>query len=200
MGHRGSRPAPGPRHRKCDSWVVSADRRPLVFLDVDGVLLPFGDGAWGGYGGSPDDGQLSRLDLGIGRRLAALECDLVWATTWGVLANVEVAPRIGLGTLPVVTWSEPTAAQDHEDDWFGLHWKTRGITTWAVGRPFIWVDGEISERDREWVDVNYRGPHCSTESIRRAVSPSKMSTASKCGSRERELPSEPARTAADAGV
>jgi hypothetical protein len=77
MGHRGSRPAPGPRHRQCNSWVVSADRRPLVFLDVDGVLLPFGDGAWGGYGGSPDDGQLSRLDLGIGRRLAALECDLV---------------------------------------------------------------------------------------------------------------------------
>ncbi|MEH0820113.1 MULTISPECIES: hypothetical protein [unclassified Micromonospora] len=54
--------------------------RPLLFLDVDGTLLPFG-----GSAGPSDDGVnplLAGLDAGHGCRLAALPCALVWATTW----------------------------------------------------------------------------------------------------------------------
>jgi hypothetical protein len=40
----------------------------------------------------------------------------------------------------------------------GLHWKTRRLVEWANGRPFIWVDDEISAMDRLWVDAGHSGP------------------------------------------
>jgi hypothetical protein len=56
--------------------------RPLLFLDVDGPLLPFGDGPQRQPSGSGQITHLARLDPQVGLRLAALPCDLVWATTW----------------------------------------------------------------------------------------------------------------------
>ncbi|MFF0214388.1 HAD domain-containing protein [Streptomyces vinaceus] len=88
---------------------------PLLFLDVDGPLLPFGatsaelpDG-YPTYGTRPDANPLlARLDPALGPRLLALPCELVWATTWMADANAWVAPRIGLPELPVVSWPDPS--------------------------------------------------------------------------------------------
>lgn len=131
---------------------------PLLFLDVDGPLLPFG--------GSPPTGpaetcagpHLARLRVEAGRRLAGLPCTLVWATSWLEDANVEIAPRLGLPDLPVVTWPESAAAQEREDRWLGLRWKTRTVVNWAAGRPFAWADDEITDADRDWVSVHHPGP------------------------------------------
>ena len=122
-------------------------RLPLLFLDVDGPLLPFGDGI---ARASPTQGNplLARLDPLHGPWLAALPCELVWATTWMHDANDLLAPMLGLSALPVVTWPDAD-----EDD--GLHWKTRGLVAWAAGRPFAWVDDEITEADRAWVTENH---------------------------------------------
>ncbi|MEO3830344.1 HAD domain-containing protein [Actinomadura sp. B10D3] len=130
--------------------------RPLLFLDVDGPLLPFGDGPEGERRTTPDTG-LARLTVELGRRLAALPCDLVWATTWEDEANTEIASRIGLPRLPVVKWTDPSDDHEREDRWFGLCWKTRTLVTWASGRPFAWVDDEITDADREWVSARHGG-------------------------------------------
>jgi hypothetical protein len=53
---------------------------------------------------------------------------------------------------------EPTAAQEREDQWLGLCWKTRTVVGWAPGRPFAWVDDEITGADRDWVTGNHPGP------------------------------------------
>ncbi|GAB2938651.1 hypothetical protein GCM10027203_45120 [Nonomuraea fastidiosa] len=90
-------------------------------------------------------------------RLAALPCDLVWATTWEEEANAEIAPRIGLPRLPVVTWPETSGEHEREDRWFGLCWKTRTLVTWAAGRSFAWVDDEITDADRTWVSTHHSG-------------------------------------------
>ncbi|MFJ2022170.1 HAD domain-containing protein [Streptomyces nodosus] len=129
--------------------------RPLLFLDVDGPLLPFGDGPQRDLAGTASNSHLARLDPQIGPRLAALPCDLVWATTWEGEANIELAPQLGLPQLPVVNWPEPSAAHEREDQWFRLHWKTRTLVAWADGRPFAWVDDEITDADRDWVSTHH---------------------------------------------
>ncbi|MER7698335.1 MULTISPECIES: HAD domain-containing protein [unclassified Streptomyces] len=130
-------------------------RRPLLFLDVDGPLLPFGDGPPREPASTATDTHLARLDLRVGLRLAALPCELVWATTWEEAANTEIAPRLGLPPLPVVAWPQTSAAHEREDQWFGLHWKTRTLVAWADGRPFAWLDDEITDADRDWVATQH---------------------------------------------
>jgi hypothetical protein len=133
---------------------------PVLFLDVDGPLLPFGGPApvpagSGRPSGAPRGNPLlSRLDLGLGPRLLALGCDLVWATTWQDEANEVLAPRLGLPRLPVVRWPE------HADAGLpaGLHWKTPALVAWAADRPFVWVDDEIGPMDRLWVDAQHQVP------------------------------------------
>nr|WP_202438035.1 hypothetical protein [Streptomyces sp. SID5910] len=97
---------------------------------------------------------LPRLDPGLGPRLLALGCPLVWATTWMEEANEVVAPRIGLPRLPVLPWPDAGAGDGPR----GLHWKTPLLVEWADGRPFIWVDDEISGMDRQWVAAAHPGP------------------------------------------
>ncbi|MEU8331126.1 HAD domain-containing protein [Micromonospora sp. NPDC048839] len=136
--------------------------RSLLFLDVDGTLIPFGtpEAAQPGLPHShtqapalPADANplLHKVDPGHGRRLKALPCDLVWATTWMSDANDVLAPLLGLPTLPVVEWPD-------SDEVGLLHWKTRGLVEWAQGRPFVWVDDEISAADQQWVSTHHPAP------------------------------------------
>jgi hypothetical protein len=117
---------------------------PLLFLDVDVPLLPFGDGPQHEPSGDASTSHLARLDPRVGHRLTALPCVLVWATTWEEEANAEIAPRIGLPRLPGVLWPEACDAHERENQWFGLDWKTRTVVAWADGRLFAWVDDEIT--------------------------------------------------------
>ncbi|MGW5104399.1 HAD domain-containing protein [Streptomyces sp. NPDC004100] len=131
----------------------------LLFLDVDGALIPYGapDSAYPVYergvaGTSEGHPLLWRVDPALGARLTALGCELVWASTWMDEANEIIAPWLGLPPLPVVEWPD-------EDEPPGLlHWKTRPLVAWAAGRPFVWIDDELTEADRAWVAVHHRGP------------------------------------------
>jgi HAD domain in Swiss Army Knife RNA repair proteins len=137
--------------------MTPSRQRPLLFLDIDGTLLPFGSDTSSETSGARVDSYLDRLNPQVGPRLVALPCDLIWATTWEQEANAEMAPRLGLPSLPVVHWPEPSAEHECEDQWFGLHWKTRTLVEWADGRPFIWVDDEVTDADREWVSTHHHG-------------------------------------------
>ncbi|MFF2773958.1 HAD domain-containing protein [Streptomyces sp. NPDC058052] len=142
---------------------------PLLFLDVDGPLIPFGaepgeyptftaalghPHALHGVDVSP---LLSRIDPAHGTRLSALPCEVVWATTWGDDANEAVGPLLGLPRLAVVDWPEPSDADEDEDEREGIHWKTRPLVAWAAGRPFVWIDDELTGRDRAWVAAHHPG-------------------------------------------
>lgn len=142
--------------------MIGSSARPLLFLDVDGPLIPFGATQEEYPNGYPtytaqDSGShplLARVDPGLGPRLSALPCDLVWATTWEDEANECLAPLLGLPRLPVVAWPEPSERGELR----GLHWKTRALRDWAAGRPFAWLDDEITEADRAWVRAHHPAP------------------------------------------
>lgn len=132
----------------------------LLFLDVDGTLLPFGSPPYPVYDGpaalSAEHPLLNRIDPALGPRLLALGCELVWATTWLDDANVCLAPWLGLPPLPLVGW--PDEEDEAEESHGGLHFKTRRLVARAAGRPFVWLDDEIREADRAWVGAHHPAP------------------------------------------
>ena len=137
---------------------ADATEQPLLFLDVDGPLLPFGGPEdilpWD-CEPDPDPG---RMRPELGEKLIRLPCRLVWATGWRDRANTELAPYIGLPQLPFIDWRQYSLAFEPEDDRLGLCWKTRAVVQWAAGRPFAWVDDEITDADLEWVAANHHAP------------------------------------------
>ncbi|MBK3581734.1 hypothetical protein JHN63_49900, partial [Streptomyces sp. MBT65] len=68
-------------------------------------------------------------------------------------------PWLGLPQLPLVDWPDPAeeGEEGEEGDSAGgrLHWKTRSLVAWAGGRPFVWVDDEIRDADRDWVTAHH---------------------------------------------
>ncbi|MDP9792902.1 hypothetical protein J2S43_001414 [Catenuloplanes nepalensis] len=130
--------------------------RPLIFLDVDGPLIPFRARPGTPPGASPPDPSghplIHRLDPADGRRLRALDGRLVWATTWMAAANDLIAPRLGLPRLPVVPFPED------EEPGAALHWKTAFLSRWASDRPFVWLDDEITGADRRWIAGRHPAP------------------------------------------
>ncbi|MEU0301511.1 hypothetical protein ABZ252_18885 [Streptomyces sp. NPDC006175] len=140
--------------------------KPLLMIDIDGPLNPY---AALSRPTVPEGYTLHRmrptgwrtgtplpvlLDPGHGGELLALadRYELVWATTWKDEANEWVGPRIGLPPLPYIDWpAMHTATAD------GTYWKTRHVVDYADGRPFAWIDDEISVLDTDWVAAHHPG-------------------------------------------
>ncbi|WP_236574566.1 hypothetical protein [Nocardiopsis sp. FR26] len=89
-----------------------------------------------------------RLNPSHGPALLGLPVDLVWGTTWEHDANKLIGPVIGLPELPVCEWSktEPKGIDRR------VYYKTPDLVDYAEDRhrPWIWVDDEIGDADREY--------------------------------------------------
>jgi hypothetical protein len=118
--------------------------RPLILLDVDGVLNQV-RGARGARALAFDDFQTAvcngwkiRYSPLMGKRLAALEADIVWLTTWGEEANTWIGPLFGWEPLPVVERTD----EDDKTSW----WKSPAALRFLTEQPtppFIWIDDDL---------------------------------------------------------
>ncbi|MGW7369942.1 HAD domain-containing protein [Streptomyces sp. NPDC054841] len=137
--------------------------KPLLLIDIDGPLNPYGGKPQSrpeGYtthrmrpsGWTHDKPLRVWLNPGHGEELLALAewYELVWATTWKGEANEWVGPHLGLPELPYIDWPVMHGASPR-----GTFWKTQYVLDYAAGRPFAWVDDEITHLDREWVERNH---------------------------------------------
>ena len=134
------------------------NKKPLVLLDVDGVINAlcseddtppdFDDWDYVECGFSP-----IRYSKKLLKQLIGLDLDIHWLTTWGNAANEHLAPLFGWDPLPVIE----RAGHDRlagPNGW----WKSSAAHQFvnAQNRPFIWIDDDldysINEGDVPWLE------------------------------------------------
>jgi hypothetical protein len=122
--------------------------RPLLAVDVDGVISIFGFDEPPPLEGAQFeliDGMVHCISLLAGRRLLRLaeDYDLVWATGWEDRANDYLPNILGLPQLPHLTFNG--AAR------FGsAHWKLGPLDEYCKGRAMAWIDDNFDESCYEW--------------------------------------------------
>jgi hypothetical protein len=129
----------------------TSSKRPILFVDVDGVISLFGFSHADPPPGSFHwvDGVIHCINEACGPRLTRLSerYELVWATGWEEKAN-EYLPhllKLGVDQLPVVTFDDGAV--------FGsAHWKLDALDRYARGRPAAWVDDFLDEECERWAD------------------------------------------------
>ena len=130
----------GPQQNRC--------KRPILFVDVDGVISLFGFDRHAAPPGRFQlvDGIPHCIGHESGRRLARVAdlYELVWATGWEDKAN-DYLPRLleMPGKLPCLTFEGRVAGG-------AAHWKVDAIAEYAADRPAAWIDDNLDERCERW--------------------------------------------------
>jgi len=123
--------------------------RPVLFIDVDGVISLFGFR----QGGEPPgrfhsiDGIPHWISATAGERLRRLgqRYELVWATGWEEKANEYLPFLLELDgpELHSLTFDGRIAAG-------AAHWKIEALEEYAGERPAAWIDDNLDERAERW--------------------------------------------------
>ena len=128
----------------------TSSQKPLLFVDVDGVISVFG------YTLRLDllpgplhwiDGVQHCIPPAMGERLTRLAdaYDLVWATGWEEKANEYLPHLLGLPFRDL-----PTLTFDGRAVFGTAHWKLAAIEEHAGERPAAWIDDSLDDECREW--------------------------------------------------
>jgi hypothetical protein len=122
------------------------DPRPLLLVDVDGVLNPWHaiecPPGFREYSFAP--GERVRLSVYHGELLRSLADSfvLVWATAWEHRANRFICPVIALPELPVIEF--PVTGPDY------LFRKLPAVIDSVGDRPCAWIDDEHHPAHHSW--------------------------------------------------
>ena len=125
------------------------DNRPLILLDVDGVVNVSASSAVRSHRCFHDGWRQPKVQVSgypyrvfhnpaIGPLIRGLAqetgAELAWATMWGNWANISISPLLGLPQdLPV----SPAAG--------GLPRKASAVVPWTAGRPFVLFEDDQAE-------------------------------------------------------
>lgn len=127
---------------------MSSSSRPLLAVDIDGVISIFGFEEQPG----PEEARMELIDGGVhcislraGRRLEQLgeHFDLVWASGWEEKVNDYLPNILGLPEFPFISFKG-------EAEFGSAHWKLGPIDAYAAGRALAWIDDSFDESCYEW--------------------------------------------------
>jgi hypothetical protein len=141
----------------CDSSSTgSEDERPLLMVDIDGVISLFGfDRSGVGPHARPDvtfhtiDGIPHFLSRRAAAHLLSLaeHFDLVWCSGWEEKAEEYLPHLLGLPAgLPFLRFERSQGAGSSIDG----HWKLDAIDAYAGTRALAWIDDAFDESCHEW--------------------------------------------------
>ncbi|MBT8241207.1 MAG: hypothetical protein KJN63_08270 [Acidimicrobiia bacterium] len=118
-------------------------KRPLLLLDVDGVLNPLAMTPPPGFSVQWIDGYEVAISARHQRWLNELaqSFDLAWATTWEQSANESIGPLLGLDELPVIRF---------DGERTGDTWKLEAVKAFVGDRSLVWIDDELYLDAYEW--------------------------------------------------
>ena len=132
--------------------ITKNEHKPVLFLDVDGVISLFGFSPTADELPGPFhwiDGVAHCIPDAAGERLARLgeRFELVWATGWEEKANEYLPFLLGLPQpeLPVLLFEGRAV-------WGSAHWKLDAIDEYAADRPAAWIDDNIDDACRRWAE------------------------------------------------
>jgi Swiss Army Knife RNA repair-like protein len=139
--------------REYANTQVDAPRntRPILFVDVDGVISLFGFDLDRHPEGSLHwiNGVLHHISPLAGKLLLRLDdhFELVWATGWEETANEYLPHLLGLPSeLPCLSF-------DTYPSFGTAHWKIAAIEGYAGSeRPVAWIDDSLDESCHGWAE------------------------------------------------
>jgi hypothetical protein len=127
-----------------------AERRPLLLVDIDGVISLFGFDVEAQPEGSfhSIDGIPHFLSSRAAEHLLAISpiFELAWASGWEEKANEYLPHLLGLPTLPYLSFERGVRGTRHSN----AHWKLDSIDAYAGLRPLAWIDDSFNEACHEW--------------------------------------------------
>ena len=132
-----------------------APARPLLMVDIDGVISLFA-GAAAPNGALPEravDGTFHSIE-GIPHFLSAIAAahlldlaehfELVWASGWEERADEHLPHLLGLPSgMPFLRFDRAVGRSN-------AHWKLDAIEGFAGARPLAWIDDALDAECREW--------------------------------------------------
>jgi hypothetical protein len=132
---------------------VRNHQKPLLFVDIDGVLSVFGfpsdkrpQGSWINV-----DGVVHLISATASEHLhrLAVVYDQVWCTGWEEKANEHLVHALMLpGPLPFLRFGQPSP--DAPQGPAARHWKLAAIEAHAGRRPLAWVDDAHDDGCHAW--------------------------------------------------